>query len=375
MEHSNIPTVTIDQFKQIARLQYQEADHRPLFGLGKGGIGKSECIRELAAELGVGHIDIRLLTYSEVDLKGIPYPNNDNTKSIWLQNDVLPYPQRDGEKGILVLDEITSVARSVRTAAYQLLNERRLGDYVLPQGWMIICLGNGEDDGGDFQGMEGNFVNRCSVFHVVPDVDAWKAWAYAHGVHSLVLAYISWRNEELHTFSPDSETELAFASPRAWMEVSDILNRNGYNEADTITRLRILSNVGTRSGEQFWAFCKYQGSTIAPADILDGKAGPPAKTSDEILYITIQSAIRMLVRRIAADIETAGAPSAAALGASVNLFKWLLAIPNVETQTMAIKDLVAHNRDVMAELVVSDTFSQACPEFTEFAKANAAVFS
>lgn len=185
---TNLPAVTVKQFTEIVEQQFKEGIMRPIFGLGKGGIGKTESIKDLADQLGIGYIDIRLLMYSEVDLKGIPYPNTDHTFTVWLQNNILPRVERDGERGILVLDEITSVSRSVRTAAYQLLNERRLGEYVLPAGWMVVCLGNGEEDGGDFQGMEGNFANRCSIFNVSPNLDAWKDWAYKTGINYLVLA-------------------------------------------------------------------------------------------------------------------------------------------------------------------------------------------
>ena len=139
---NNLPTVTVEQFTTIVKRQFSEGIRRPIFGLGKGGIGKTESIAELAKEMGIGYIDVRLLLYSEVDLKGIPYPNVNHTATIWLQNDILPRADRDGERGILVFDEITSCAKSVRTAAYQLLNENRLGEYVLPAGWMIVCLGN-----------------------------------------------------------------------------------------------------------------------------------------------------------------------------------------------------------------------------------------
>ena len=237
---SNLPTVTVEEFTSIVRLQFQEGIKRPIFGLGKGGIGKTESIGDLAKELGIGYIDIRLLLYSEVDLKGIPYPNISHTATVWLQNDILPRVDRDGDKGILVLDEITSVARSVRTAAYQLLNERRLGEYVLPDGWLIVCLGNGEEDGGDFEGMEGNFANRCSMYNVAPNAEAWKRWAFNNNVNYLVTAYISWRPGDLHTYNPESETDMLFASPRSWKAVSDILNVHPFNKDDTLNNIRIV---------------------------------------------------------------------------------------------------------------------------------------
>ena len=105
---NNLPIATIEQFTEIIKQQFQEQNYRPIFGLGKGGIGKTESIADLAKELGIGYIDIRLLLYSEVDLKGIPYPDSSNTHTIWLQNSILPIASRDGDMGILVLDEITS---------------------------------------------------------------------------------------------------------------------------------------------------------------------------------------------------------------------------------------------------------------------------
>ena len=76
---TNLPAVTVKQFTEIVEQQFKEGIMRPIFGLGKGGIGKTESIKDLADQLGIGYIDIRLLMYSEVDLKGIPYPNTDHT--------------------------------------------------------------------------------------------------------------------------------------------------------------------------------------------------------------------------------------------------------------------------------------------------------
>ena len=129
MANSNLPSVNVYTFTKIIELQFKEKNFRPIFGLGKGGIGKTESIMELAKKkLHIGYVDIRLLLYSETDLKGIPYPSTDHVRTIWLQNDILPTVEKDGETGILVFDEITSCARSVRTAAYLFLKERRFGD-------------------------------------------------------------------------------------------------------------------------------------------------------------------------------------------------------------------------------------------------------
>lgn len=373
MSSSNLPSITVDTFTKIVEMQFKEGNFRPIFGLGKGGIGKTESIMELAKEkLKIGYIDIRLLLYSETDLKGIPYPSVDHKRTIWLQNDILPTAERDGEKGILVFDEITSCSRSVRTAAYQLLNERRLGEYVLPDGWMIVCLGNGEEDGGDYQGMEGNFVNRCSVFNVVPDVEAWKVWAHNHNVNPLVTGYVSWKPADLHSYNPDSETEIAFASPRSWTAVSNILNVNEFSVDDNVMCARIQSNLGTRVGQQFIAFCKFKDKTVDPNRIICNGEKPVIE-QQEVLYITISSVVKIVGDQIMRDIKTSGGVQQTTINALANALNWILGLRK-EYAVMGFKDLVGYEPNTMRAVILTPQLFTACPLITKFAQENESIF-
>lgn len=375
MSTNNLPVVTVEQFTKIVELQLSEHNYRPIFGLGKGGIGKTESIEALAKEkLGIGYIDIRLLLYAETDLKGIPYPNSDHTFTIWLQNSVLPRVERDGKRGILVLDEITSVQRSVRTAAYQLLNERRLGDYTLPDEWLVVCLGNGEDDGGDFQGMEANFINRCSLFNVIPDVDTWKTWAFSHNINYLVTAYVSWRPSDLHTYNPESETDMIFASPRSWKAVSDILNAHPFNQNDEINNARIMANLGTTIGNTFIAFCKYKDAAIEPSDIISGRVvGFNGNT--EVMLLTLQNVINLVSDMSERDIKMQVALSDSTVNAWSNTIKWILSLSRLEYQIMGLKDLIKMNRKIANKLLLSPEFNIRCPELRQFVTVNSEVLS
>lgn len=370
MATNNLPVVTVAQFSEIVKLQLSEKNYRPIFGLGKGGIGKTESIETLARRMNIGYIDIRLLLYAETDLKGIPYPDQSHTTTIWLQNNILPRADRDGNIGILVLDEITSVQRSVRTAAYQLLNERRLGEYKLPPNWLIVCLGNGEDDGGDFQGMEANFINRCSVFNVIPDVDTWKAWALQNNVNYLVTAYVSWRPSDLHTFNPDSETDVIFASPRSWKAVSDILNAHPFNKDDTLNNARIMANLGTTIGNNFIAFCKYKETTVEPADILAGKVRGFDSTSLEVLFLTMQGVVKMLSDMTNKDMQMTQKLSDSTMDCWANAVKWMLSLKSVEHQVMGLKDLIKSNQNIASHLFLNPQFNAKCPELRTFVMNN-----
>lgn len=372
MSEKSMPAVTVSDFSEIIKMQLEENNYRPIFGLGKGGIGKTESIHDLAIELGIGYVDIRLLLYTETDLKGIPYPNENHTKTIWLENDILPTAEKDGERGILVFDEITSAQRSVRTAAYQLLNERRLGSYVLPDGWLIVCLGNGEEDGGDYQGMEGNFANRCSVFNVIPDVEAWKSWAYAHNIDPIITAYINFKPMNLHSYNSEDETDILFASPRSWKAVSDILKVRKIDTENRILCDRIVANLGQQVGLDFLAFCKYKDETIDPMRIImNGET--PNITSNELMNITVQSVIKIIADKIKLDISAGGNITSETVQCVINALHWILTL-KTEFAVMGIRDLVSTNRLVMTKIIANPQVVALIPELVKFMSVNKVIY-
>lgn len=374
MSCENLPSVTVKEFTDIIKMQLEEDNYRPVFGLGKGGIGKTESLKDLAVnDLGIGYIDIRLLLYTETDLKGIPYPDETHTKTIWLQNNILPIAERDGERGILVLDEITSANRSIRTAAYQLLNERKLGEYILPDKWLIVCIGNGEEDGGDYQGMEGNFANRCSVFNVVPNVEAWKDWAIANGVNPLVIGYITFKPQDLHSFNPEAENDILFASPRSWKAVSDILNKHEFDEGNNILIRRIVASIGHRVGYSFVAYCKLKNKVIDPYRIVNN-GEMPVVNGFEITTITIQSVIKIIGDLIKEDVRNTHEISSVTVGKLANAIKWIISL-KVEYAVMGIKDLIRYKPDIISKVLLNSQFHQYCPDFMKFVKNNSNIFN
>lgn len=366
MEHF-LPSVTVDEFTSIVKRQFEHGLTRPIFGLGKGGIGKSESISDLAkSDLKIGYKDVRLLLYSESDLKGIPYINKEHTHTIWLHNDILPREDRDGNRGILVLDEITSCSKSVRTAAYQLLNERCLGEYVLPEGWMIVCLGNGEDDGGQFNGMEGNFANRCSVFQVVAHLESWKTWAYAKKIHPLVLSYLTFRPTHLHTYDPEQEEQFLFASPRGWTGVSEVLDTFGFDQNDSLTSAQIHGILGKEVGSYFLGFCRMQEFNNHVDAILKGEEVPPI-SSREVLLMTIQGVVSQLKEELDTCEDNFSSPFLSddpCIDHLKNALRWIFSLGKLEYEMMAVKDLIACNRQRVSQIFHHQEFS--CPELMTF---------
>ena len=163
-----------DLSKSISSLVEQKV---PTFLWGAPGIGKSSIVKQIADETGVGFIDLRLALMDPTDLKGIPFYDKDSHTALWAPPAFLP---REGS-GILFLDELNSAAPSVQASAYQLILDRKVGEYELPDGWAIVAAGNRESDRGVTYRMPSPLANRFVHFEMEVDVNDWRLWAYKSG--------------------------------------------------------------------------------------------------------------------------------------------------------------------------------------------------
>ncbi len=220
----------------------------PTFLWGAPGIGKSSIVKQIAQKRGIGFIDLRLALMDPTDLKGIPFYDKESHTALWAPPAFLP---KEGA-GILFLDELNSAAPSVQASAYQLILDRKVGEYELPDGWAIVAAGNREGDRGVTYRMPSPLANRFVHFEMNVDVDDWRLWAYKNGVDERVISYISYKNEHLFTFDAKSDIK-SFATPRSWEYVNSILKSTISGEL----LLDALSGaVGRDAAVSFLAFAK-----------------------------------------------------------------------------------------------------------------------
>jgi len=231
----------------------------PLMIWGAPGIGKSDLVRESAAAHRYPLIDLRLSQLEPTDLRGIPL--HDKGKVRWVSPDELPDEARDGPHGVLFLDEINAAPPPVAAAAYQLILDRRLGAYRLPDGWSIVAAGNRLDDRGITYVMPAPLANRFMHVHLQADADAWLAWAARSGISPVLRDFMAEAPEWLARFVPEPEVK-AFPSPRSWAFADRIIKRRsladpagaGLNGLDDTTLIHIAACVGREAAAALSAF-------------------------------------------------------------------------------------------------------------------------
>ena len=252
-----------------------EGHHTPVMLWGAPGVGKSQIVTQVAQQHGVAVIDIRLSQMEPTDLRGIPFRHGDKVE--WAIPSLLPDAERHGEKGILFLDEITSAAPTVSAAAYQLILDRRLGEYSVPPGWAIFAAGNRQGDRGVTFTMPAPLANRFSHFELDTHLDDWVAWAYSNHIDERVIAFLRFRPELLFDFDP-AHNPVAFPSPRSWEFAHRALRK--FEQQPDLLLDGLQACVGPAAGIELKAFIDNLDNLPDIDAIVTGAEVPVPKETD-----------------------------------------------------------------------------------------------
>ena len=243
---------------------------RPIFAWGSPGIGKSDMVKQIGKDTNSAVIDVRLSLWDPTDIKGIPYFDDTSNTMRWAPPEELPsFAFADQyERVILLLDELNSAPPSVQSAAYQLVLDRRVGAYVLPDNVVIIAAGNKESDRGVTYRMPAPLANRFIHIEITPSFDDWFEWATVAKIHKDIVGFLNWSKSDLFNFDAKSSSR-AFATPRSWSFVSDLLTDDD-TDSDTLMTL-MAGSVGEGTAIKFAAYQKLAGKMPNPSDVLSGK--------------------------------------------------------------------------------------------------------
>ncbi len=271
----------------------------PAFVWGAPGIGKSSIVKQIAKEYSYEFVDLRLSLLDATDLKGIPFFDPKSKKGVWAPPSFLP--DDPGSKGILFLDEINSAPPMVQASAYQLILDRRVGEYELPEKWSIVAAGNRENDRGIIYKMPSPLANRFVHLHMSVEFNEWKKWAYESDIDELIISFLSYDNSMLFNFDSQKKQK-AFATPRSWEFASTIVR----SKIDKKLIFETLSGtVGEDASVEFISFLKVMDRLPDIDAILEGKLESFEDDDHRVLMaLCIGITNRLRQRRSAKSIQS-----------------------------------------------------------------------
>lgn len=313
-------------------LNYLVECKQPVMLHGQPGAGKSQIVHQVANARGIKMIDLRLSQLDPVDLRGVPSVKNHQT--VWNAPDFLP---SDGA-GILFLDEINSAAQATQAAAYQLVLDRRLGDYVLPEGWAMVAAGNRATDRAIVNQMSSALKNRLVHLDFEVNLEDWCSWALTSNIATEVLAFIRFRPTLLNEFEPRGDTKdeqkrmtqlkdaKAFATPRSWEFMSKIVKQRP--DAEVEFEL-YKGTVGEGCAAEFMGYLKYYRDLPNLDGILLNPGTAPVPNQPATLYAL-----------------STGLAAKATEDNMDRIVKYALRMP-AEFQVLLVKDSVARDQKIL----------------------------
>ena len=335
----NTETVTLNQAKSLIKaLSHKES----VLLLSAPGVGKSDIVRQAAAE---ANLPLRSLLGTQIapeDVSGIPQIINE--RSVFCPPRVL-LPEKP-EPFCLFLDEFPAAAPDVQKALYALLLERRLGEHRLHEGNWVVAAGNRQEDRALVRQMSSALVNRTFLIQVRADLKEWIVWARQNKVRTEIISFVLFSPNAL--MRPVPSSPVPFSTPRAWASLSqslDLAEANGI--LDKATR-RALA-FGRISAEDAAVFCAMVEEQIENLLPLESYIEKPQKLP------TGPAGAWFILNRI---------KSAAQSGALDNipsevLNKFLLSLPKEQRFALLVND-VNH----WAKLGVQDALFEALVEVT-----------
>lgn len=207
----------------------------PVLLKGSHGIGKSEYLKAYAAERTLAFVPLDLSLLEATDLTGLPYRDVERNRTVYAPPSVLPSDA--GPPCILALEELNRCDRSVRQPCLQLLTERRLNDYRLPESCFVVGSINPSGERYDVDELDPALLSRFVTLNVYADRRHWAAWAQTQGLLQDVVSLIE-RTPDIFRSAP----------PRSWTKAARLLAIAQQTNLAELQTFQLLTGV-----LPFWA--------------------------------------------------------------------------------------------------------------------------
>lgn len=277
--------------KELSELLLNVALVRPVFIWGPPGIGKSSLVRQFSSEIGLPCVSLLGSQLAPEDIIGVPQIVEG--KSQFCPPSMIA---RD-EPYCLFLDELNGCSNEVQKAFYSLILEKRVGEYIMPEGSIVIGAGNRAEDSAIVKPMSSALINR--MFHIELRVSHrdWLEWANNNNIHPWIIEYI--QNRPDHLFHKPPKHEEPFSSPRSWHILSDALKAHPDNISDDKLDTLAFGCLTPIHAGQFKAFIKQIRNKYGLTKILKGEEQWPTDPKDrDVLYFLAQSFRAHLIKEL-----------------------------------------------------------------------------
>ncbi len=248
---------------------------------GATGVGKSECVRQLAVELDAELRDIRLCQKQPTDIGGLPALDHETRQTVFYPPAFLA-PRIDRKDVILFFDEISLAPDDTRSAVLGILEERRQANIELPDNWIIVAAGNRPEDLANARGL-GAAANR-RLLHIViePQLEATLQYFLKTGVIAEVLAFLKVFPQHLSgEESARTQKHELYPRPASWKKVSDIYDAMRKTDKN-LRQIAVAGIIGDSVATEFMMLAEEIKNMKSVGELLDIQRKTPQKLGNHL---------------------------------------------------------------------------------------------
>ncbi len=223
---------------------------------------------ELLSKVKTGCIlmDVRLSQVDPVEIKGAPFYDLKNQKAGFIRfNSILPDPKCPYPV-YLLLDEFPLAPDLVQSAGYQLINDRKVGDYRLPDNCVVLAAGNRPEDGGVHFEMSPALESRFDHIGLDIDYKGFIKYMSKRGYDETLTAFLQYSEgfdkQALYKLLPGQGN---FPTFRSWEKAARKI-KYGYKEYEAIA-----DSVGQAGAAKFETFKELTKDIPAPEVLVKKK--------------------------------------------------------------------------------------------------------
>ncbi len=202
-----------------------EANRLPFYLEGSPGIGKTEIVKQVADELGIGYVSFSLTHHTRNSILGLPVikdlSNGKYTEYTMSEiiAKVLEKKEAGEEEGVLLLDEFSCVSDSILPAMLAFLQTKNIGMHTLPEGWIIVLCGNPPQYNRNARKFDAAILDRIRKVSVEFDAQVFISYAKEKEMHPAIIEYLSINPSNVYLCNTDNK-ELQLVTCRGWENLS-----------------------------------------------------------------------------------------------------------------------------------------------------------